>query len=260
MKNNNLKIFLSFVKAYFKMIVQSRTGIVFFTLGKILRFLFFLGVIFIVFKKTSSLNGWSLNQVLLCYFVFNFLDTATQMLYREVYRFRPLLVSGNLDLVLIRPYNPLLKVLLGGVDFLDLLLLIPYFLILNFLLLQQTTNLLSFLLFWIFIINSFLILTAFHILVLGLAIFTTDVDHTIFIYRDIFRLGQFPIDIYKNPINFIFTFIIPIGVITTFPIKIFYSILNWQSIIISFLISIISLSFSLFFWKKALYHYQSASS
>jgi len=73
-------------------------------------------------------------------------------------------------------------------------------------------------------------------------------------------LGQFPIDIYKKPINFIFTFIIPIGVITTFPIKIFYSLLNWQSVIISFLISASFLSFSLFFWKKALSHYQSASS
>ncbi|GAB4219570.1 MAG: ABC-2 family transporter protein [Candidatus Microgenomates bacterium] len=257
---HNLKIFINFAKAYFKMVTQSRTGVIFFTLGKLLRFLFFLSIIFIIFKKTTSLNGWGLNQVLLCYFVFNFLDTATQMLYREVYRFRQLLVSGNLDLVLIRPYNPLLKVLLGGVDFLDLLLLIPYFLILNFLLLRQFSGGLNLFLFWLFIANSFIILTAFHILVLGLAIFTTDVDHTIFIYRDILRTGQFPIDIYKNPINFVLTFIIPVGIIVTFPIKIFYNLLDLQYALISIVIAFGFLFFSLIFWKKALRFYQSASS
>ncbi|MGB9883325.1 MAG: hypothetical protein ACPLRN_02305, partial [Microgenomates group bacterium] len=93
----HLKIFIAFCKAYLKIVLQSRAGMVAFTLGKMLRFLFFLGVILVVFKKTATLNGWSLPQVILCYLTFNFLDTATQMLYREVYRFRSLLISGNLD-------------------------------------------------------------------------------------------------------------------------------------------------------------------
>ncbi len=257
---HHLKIFIVFSKAYFKVILQSRIGILAFTLGKILRFLFFLGVILIVFKKITTLNGWNLPQVILCYLTFNFLDTATQMLYREVYRFRSLLISGNLDLILTKPYHPFVKILFGGIDFLDLVILLIFFLILNIILILQFTNFVSFLGFWIFIFNSFLILTAFHILVLAMAIFTTDVDHTIFIYRDILRIGQFPIDIYQKPVSFILTFILPIGVVTTFPVKIFYQLLTWQNIIFSFLISSSFLIFSLQIWNQAIKKYQSASS
>ncbi|MGB9883614.1 MAG: ABC-2 family transporter protein, partial [Microgenomates group bacterium] len=171
-----------------------------------------------------------------------------------------LLISGNLDLILTKPYHPFVKILFGGVDFLDLIMLLPFFLVLNIILVLQFTNFFSFLGFWVFIFNSFLILTSFHILVLAMAIFTTDVDHTIFIYRDIMRLGQFPIDIYQKPISFILTFILPIGVITTFPVKIFYQLLTWQNIVFSFLVSSLFLIFSLKIWGVAIRKYQSASS
>jgi ABC-type uncharacterized transport system permease subunit len=102
-------------------------------LGKILRFVFLFGVIFLVFSKTKIIAGWSLKQVVILYLTFNFIDTFSQLLYREVYRFRPQVISGNLDLILVKPYHPFLRVLIGGVDFLDLLLLVPYFFLLLFL-------------------------------------------------------------------------------------------------------------------------------
>lgn len=256
----SLKVFIAYSRLYLKMVFQSRLGIFLFTLGKIIRFLFFLSVILIVFKKTSNILGWNLNQVLLVYFTFNFLDTATQMLFREVYRFRYFLISGSLDNILTKPHHPLLRVLLGGVDFLDLLLFLPFFIFLNYLLFTNFQGIINFFLYWIFVFNSFLILTSFHIIVLATAIFTTDVDHTIFIYRDILRLGQFPIEIYKNPLNFIFTFIIPIGIITTLPVKIFYFIFDIKTVFLSLFFSIFFLFFSLKLWNKAISFYQSASS
>ncbi|MCX7956182.1 MAG: ABC-2 family transporter protein [Patescibacteria group bacterium] len=256
----NLKIFISYSRLYLKIVFQSRLGIFLFTLGKIIRFLFFLGIIFIVFSKNNQIKGWSLNQVLLVYFVFNFLDTATQMLFREVYRFRSILISGNLDLILTKPHHPLLKVLFGGVDFLDFILLLPFFIILNYLLFLNFQGIINFLLFWVFVLNSFLILASFHILVLSSAIFTTDVDHSIFIYRDILRLGQFPIDIYKFPINFVFTFIIPVGIITFLPVKIFYFATNLKIAFLGLFFSLFFIVFSLKLWNKALAFYQSASS
>lgn len=263
LKNNlkyNLKIFFSYSKLYLKIVFQSRLGIFLFTLGKIIRFLFFLGVIMIIFKKTSNISGWSLNQMLIVYFTFNFLDTASQMLFREVYRFRSLLINGSLDNILIKPYHPFLKILVGGFDFLDLFLFLPFFIILNYLLLSNFQGIANFFLFWIFVTNSFLIITSFHIIVLSMAIFTTDVDHTIFIYRDILRLGQFPIEIYKNPLNFIFTFIIPIGMITTLPVKVFYFIFDLKTAFLSIFFSVFFLIFSLKLWDKAISFYQSASS
>ena len=45
-------------------------------------------------------------QMLVFYLCFNIVDTIGQLLFREVYRFRSLIVTGGLDMVLVKPLNP----------------------------------------------------------------------------------------------------------------------------------------------------------
>ncbi len=257
----NLKIFLLFSRYSLKTVLQTRQGIFFFTFGKIIRFLFLFGIIFLIFSKTQFIKGWSLNQVIICYLTFNFLDTFSQMFFREVYRFRPLVVSGNFDLVLTKPYHPFLRVLIGGFDFLDLIILIPYLFLLIFFISQEpAVSFWSFVGYLLLLGNSLLIITGFHILVLGLAILTTEIDNTIMIYRNLLNAGRFPIDFYQSPINYLFTFVFPVAIMVTFPVKSLIHLLNWPSFFLSFIFGISLFILSLFFWKKALKFYQSASS
>jgi ABC-2 type transport system permease protein len=253
-----LRIFLLFSYQSLKTTGQSRQAIFLFTLGKILRFVFLFGVIFLVFAKTKIIAGWSLKQVVILYLTFNFIDTFSQVLYREVYRFRPLVVSGNLDLILVKPYHPFLRVLLGGVDFLDLFLLFPYFFLLLFFIFQEKISFFSFFLYLILVANGLIISTAFHIFVLALGALTTEVDNAIMIYRDILNLGRFPIEIYQQIISFIFTFIIPIGVMITFPVKALFSFLSFNNVVFAFFISFFLLSLSIKLWQIGLKKYQSA--
>jgi len=254
----NLKIFLLFSYQSLKNTTQSRQTLFLFTLAKILRFTFLFGIILLIFSKTNNILGWSLKQVIVLYLTFNFIDTLSQLLYREVYRFRPLVVSGNLDLILVKPYHPFLRVLIGGVDFLDFLLLIPYFFLLLFFILKE--NILFFSFFWYLtlVVNGLIITTAFHIFVLALGLLTTEVDNAIMIYRDVLNLGRFPIEIYQQIISFIFTFIIPIGLMITFPVKALFNLLSFKNTIIAFFISFFLLSLSIKFWQIGLGKYQSA--
>ena len=254
----NLKIFLLFGYQSLKTTGQSRQAIFLFTLGKILRFIFLFGIIFLVFSKTKIIAGWSLKQVVILYLTFNFIDTFSQLLYREVYRFRPQVISGNLDLILVKPYHPFLRVLVGGVDFLDLLLLVPYFFILLFFIFQEKISFFSFFLYLTLVMNGLIISTAFHISVLALGLLTTEVDNAIMIYRDILNLGRFPIEIYQQIISFIFTFIIPIGVMITFPVKALFHFLSFNNVVFSFFISFFLLLLSIKFWQIGLKKYQSA--
>jgi ABC-2 type transport system permease protein len=254
----NLKIFLLFGYQSLKTTGQSRQAIFLFTLGKILRFVFLFGVIFLVFSKTKIIAGWSLKQVVILYLTFNFIDTFSQLLYREVYRFRPQVISGNLDLILVKPYHPFLRVLVGGVDFLDLLLLVPYFFLLLFFIFQEKISFFSFFLYLTLVINGLIISTAFHIFVLALGLLTTEVDNAIMIYHDILNLGRFPIEIYQQIISFIFTFIIPIGVMITFPVKALFHFLSFDNIVFAFFISFLLLLLSIKFWQIGLKKYQSA--
>lgn len=256
MLRRSLKIFVLFSKFSLKTTFQARAGVIFFMIGKILRFLLYLSLIFIVLGKTKIIKGYGLNQAVVFYLTFNIVDTAGQILFREVYRFRQLVVSGNLDLVLTKPYHPFLKILVGGVDFLDLVLLIPYIGLAVWF--AHITNLFSLTLYFLLILNALIITTAFHIIVLGLGILTTSVDHTMMIYRDITTLGRFPIDIYREPIKGIFTFIIPIGIMMSFPPKALFNLLSPLYIAYAFMLSFAIFWFSLWFWNYAIKKYQSA--
>jgi len=254
----NLKIFLLFSYHSLKTAGQSRQAMVFFTLGKVLRFLFLFGIIFLVFSKTKIVAGWSLRQVIILYLTFNLIDTFTQILYREVYRFRPLVLSGNLDLILVKPYHPFLKILVGGADFLDLILFFPYFFLLLFFIFQENISLFSFLWYLVLLINGLIIATAFHIGVLALGLLTAEVDNAIMIYRDLLNLGRFPIEIYQQTIAFIFTFIIPVGIMITFPVKALFNFLSFKNIILAFFLSFFFLLLSIKLWRLGLKKYQSA--
>ena len=254
----SFKIFTIYASIYLKTVTQQRLGIVFFTLGKIFRFLFLFFMIYLIFSKTNLVKGYTLDQMIIFYLTFNIIDTLTQLLFREVYRFRPQIVSGSFDLTLLKPHHPFIKILIGGVDFLDLILLIPYIFLTIFFILKLpeitwllTTNYL------LLIANSLILATAFHITVLALAIMTTEIDHTIMIYRDLTGLARFPMEIYREPIRGIFTFVIPVGIMMTFPSKALFGLLTPSLFLLAFFFSTLMLLISLKLWNSALKKYQS---
>lgn len=245
----------------FQTFFESRFGGVLFLVGKIVRFCMYLGFLLLLVTKTQVLAGFTLWEVLLFYLTFQFIDAATQMLFREVYRFREQVVRGYFDLVLVKPVNALFRSLFGGADILDLLTLVPFILFISVAMMNiGYVTALGILLYIGFVINSLFIAMTFHIMVLSLAILTTEIDHAIMIYRDFTGMGKIPIDIYTEPLRSFVTFIIPVGIMMTFPVKAFLGILQIFNIVIAVGISITLFSISIFFWRYALDQYTSASS
>jgi len=260
----NLRLFFLYSRFTLKTTLQARAGIVLFLAGKLFRFLFLLMFIFLLFGKTKVIQGYSLNQALIFYLTFNVIDSLTQILFREVYRFRPLVMSGSFDMVLLKPMHPFTKILFGGIDYIDILFVIPYFCLVIVFFLKTIPFPYSFFtifssvsIYLLFILNSLVLACAFHITVLALGIITTEVDHTIMIYRDLIGLGRFPMEIYKEPIRSFFTFAIPVGVMMSFPTKALFGLLTGPFIWYAWGISLSGLVFSLILWNYALHKYQS---
>jgi ABC-2 type transport system permease protein len=254
---HNFYIFWLLAKNSMRVTTQGRLGVILFSLGKILRFAFLFFFLFFIFSKTRILKGYTLQEAVLFYMIFNLVDTISQILYRQVYSFRPLVISGSLDTILLKPYHPFLKILVGGVDVLDLVLLVPYTLITFFFAMKATLTLVSSIGFIVLFINALWIATSFHIMVLALGILTTEVDHTIMIYRDITSLGRFPMAIYKEPIRSIFTFIIPVGIMTSFPSQALLGRLSIFEYIAAFVLSSMLFYLAISLWNYALGKYQS---
>lgn len=241
--------------------ITSRFSTFLFLLGKSLRFIFFVIFLIALFTKASVVANYTLMQGLFFFLTFNFIDTTTQLFFREVYRFRELVVSGDFDLVLTKPMSALFRALAGGADVLDLIMLVPYVGALVYVGSHVGgATMVNIVLYVLLLMNGFLIATAFHILVLALAIMTTEVDHAVMIYRDITSMGRFPVDIYKEPLRSFITFAIPVGVMMTFPAKAFLGFLSPNMIAVSLILGLVFFFICIRIWRFALTQYASASS
>lgn len=233
-----------------------------FVIGKIVRFLLFFVFLFAVLSGTDSLAGYSREQVILFFLVFNLVDIGVQFLFRGVYQFRPLVVSGSYDLDLLKPLPSFFRPIFGWTDILDFLTLIPlwiYFVwfIFKYQLFDGWHNLV---LFFLILLNSLILAFAFHLFVCAVCLLTTEIDHLVWVYRDLTSMARFPTDIYAKGIQWLLTFTIPVIILITVPAKALLGVLTWPGVLGSFLAGGLFLLVCLRFWRYSLVRYTSASS
>jgi ABC-2 type transport system permease protein len=171
-----------------------------------------------------------------------------------------MIVNGDFDFVLVKPMSSLFRSLLGGADVIDFITIPPLIFVTIYVGSLLHPSPLNTLYFILLLTNSFIIATAFHIMVLALAIITLEIDHTVMIYRDLTNLGRLPIDIYKQPLQGFITYLIPVGVMMTLPAKAIMGIVAPTGILIALLVGIVAIFVSMRFWNFALRKYTSASS
>lgn len=239
----------------------SRLGVFTFSLGKLIRFVFFLSFLLFLLTKTKTLAGYNIWEVVLIFVTFNLVDTISQFFLREVYRFRGYIVSGDFDYILLRPISPLFRSLFGGSDIIDGLTLIPLVIFLGYVIshLQQVT-IVGGILYILLLCNALLIAFSFHIFALALGVITTEVDNAIWIFRDISQLGRVPVEVYREPVRWLFTFILPVAAMITIPSHALIGIISLTGIFIACCFSSGLLLLSAIAWKYALRQYTSASS
>ncbi len=236
----------------------NRLGALLFTLGKILRFVLFIAFLMILNSQIKLIGGYTLSQMMIFFLIFNLFDLFGQVFFRGIYWFRNQVISGEFDGRLVKPINPLFQALTNHTDILDVLLLI----IVVAYLFNQITNISQpdWISFTAIAIAGMITITAIHIAVAGMGVITTEVDHTIMIYRDVSQMARFPIDIYTDAIRALLTFVIPVALAFTFPAKALLGLLSPITVIVSLIASFVFFWLSLKFWHYALTQYSSASS
>ena len=254
-------VWLRFAINGFQTQSQARFAMVIFLVGKLLRFFIYTFFIIILVQKTKVLAGYTLDQTILFFLSFNLVDILSQLFFREVYRFRQAVVMGTFDFYLVKPVNALFRSLFGGPDLIDFITLISLiWAVIFFMMKLGVSDFVGILSYLMLVAVALLIATAFHILVLSLAVVTTEIDHAIMMYRDIVGMGRFPIDIYQEPLRGFLTFIIPVGIMMSFPAKSLLGLLSFPLIVYSVVFSLVIFYLSLRGWKRALKEYSSASS
>lgn len=233
-----------------------------FLAGKSIRLGMSVVILLLIRNNVDSFAQYTTDQILIFFLTYQFLDTVAQVAYRGVYMFSHQVRTGEFDFLLMKPVSPLFRALTGKPDINDLIFLIPTVLISLYLSLQlQITWTISGVLWYLLLLlNAFLIVTAMHIFVLVVGILTTEVDGIIWMYRDLIRLGQFPVSVYLQPLRFLLFFIVPIGMMITIPAEVLMGLQPTFGIAIAIFVGLAFFVSSLVSWRWALKRYSSASS
>jgi ABC-2 type transport system permease protein len=109
-------------------------------------------------------------------------------------------------------------------------------------------------------VASLMMTTAVYTAVASFGIITTEVDHLIWVFRDVSQMARFPVEIYGSIAKTILTYLLPVGIIYTLPAETLMGLTNVKTAMASLLVAGIFLVASMGYWRYALKRYSSGGS
>jgi len=227
--------------------------------GKIARLLLFLLFMLAIFEHSETLAGYTLNEMVIFFVTFTIIDSLADFLFRGVYAVRAIVADGDLDLYLTQPVPPLFRIAVSGTDFLDALSLVPALAVLAVALDRQGVAASQLAVYALLLVNGLAIGLAIHVAVAAVAVWTQEMESTIWIYHELMTLGRFPADIYARPVRALLTFAVPVAVMVSYPVEGLLGTLKVARAALALAVSIGALALSALVWRTALAKYTSVS-
>lgn len=260
MKNASkyFRVWLITAKISLSRVLATRTASFLFLMGKIIRFSLFIYFLSVVSSGIGDSIGYSGRQLFVFYLVFNFFESMGQVFFRGIYWFRQQVVSGEFDFRLTKPLSPLFQILTRDTDMLDIPILVITFIALIPELMRGGAVVVVPLL--IATIASILLTIAVYTAVAAFGIITTEVDHLIWVFRDVSQMVRFPADMYGGVAKTILTYLLPVGIIYTLPAQTLMGLTSIKGALEGLVVACIFVVASMLYWRFALTRYTSGGS
>lgn len=219
-----MKLYFKALKMHLMSELEYKSSFILSCISQTLSFFSYILVIFSLFDKFSSIESFTLYEVLLCFAIIRFGFTFNEIFARGIDRFDRLIIKGQFDQLLLRPKNIILQVLLTESDFVKLSRLFEIVLILIYAIIKLNVKLT-----FIKIITLILMLLSASVIFFGIFLLAASycfITIQGLEVRNIFTNGgkemaQYPISIFSKPFIFIFTFLIPYAFVNYYPLLFF---------------------------------------
>lgn len=243
-------------------IANARGAAALFIFGKLFRLSTAFLMLYLIVGHAKLIAGYDLSQAIFILALFNLSSSITQLFMRGIYLFRQKVVDGTFDFYLLNPLSELFYSLFSSTDPMDLLLLIPYFVLTIWAWLGTgyPLTLASILAVTAVIILAQVVILAWNIFIIGIGVRYLEVDNTIMLYRDLEKMAAFPIEIYGKYGASVLTYLFPFALLATIPARLVFGLFNPWFLLGFALIALIQLKLSLWYWHRSLLTYSSASS
>jgi ABC-2 type transport system permease protein len=230
-----------------------------------------LTAVWVIFRQTPNLAGWSLPQVLALLGVYNFMygfigaSIAPNM--RQVLED---VRQGTLDFALLKPVNSQFLVSVRQFVIWRLTDIVLGLALAIYASLQIATrpgpggassfSLHQAFLFPVMLVCGAVIVYSFWLILATTSFWFIRIENIEMIFWNIFEAGRYPIDVYPLSIRRFLTFGVPLAFITTFPARALCGALETPTVILAVLLAAAMAAVSAWFWRMGLRHYGSASS
>jgi len=219
--------------------------------------------LFVVFRTRESVAGWSFGEALLVtgWFILlqGILDGAINPSLTSVVEH---IRTGTLDFVLLKPadaqflvstakFQPwrATNILTAGVVF-----------VYAFHLLGRAPSLSGLLSSVFLLFTSTLLLYSIWILTVSAAFYVVKIDNLSFLFSSIFDAARWPSTIFRGVLSFIFTFVIPLALMTTYPALAMLGRLRGSTLLLALAGSVLFALLARVVWLGSIGKYTSASS
>lgn len=217
----------------------------------------------VMFIQTDSIAGWSKNEMLVMYSIFRVVSELWWFFFSLNLRALTEYVrEGTLDYILLKPIPTQFIISFRNILIFSLptlvlsIMLVIYFIYHAGIKIDGSKILIASLL----IINSLVMIYSLMLMIATLSFWTTKLQAFWEVYGIFMEGARYPISLYKQPLNFIFTFIIPLALMFSLPTQFIVGRESWASVSIAFLSGIVFLLISHKFFYYGIKRYNSASS
>lgn len=255
----SIKLYFLFLKQHFKTLLEYRVG---FTIG-ILSFLVTqtAGVLFVwsIFLFSDTLAGWSRNEILLIYAIFQLPRGIDHLLTDNIWLISSHIRQGTFDKYLTKPINVLYHIIIERFQFEALGEIIVGISLLAYLLptLQIHTDLSSILATILLIISGSVIYTSIKLITATVAFWIRDSQTLMVVVYDLSSFVKNPLAIFPKAIQLIFTYLIPFAFTSYYPSAILLGKeAPWPIGIVGVLAALVLWMAAYQFWMFGLKHYE----
>ncbi|HZI02884.1 MAG TPA: ABC-2 family transporter protein [Archangium sp.] len=222
-----------------------------------------LAPLFVVYRDRQSIAGWSFGEALLVIGWFTLLQGILEgainpSLTGVVEHIR----KGTLDFVLLKPADAQFLVSTArflpwrSINVLAGLGLFAW----GFHLIGRLPSPVGVLASLVLLATSVLLLYSLWILTVSAAFYVVKVDNLTYFFTSLFDAARWPVSVFRGVLAFVFTFVIPLAVMTTFPAQAMLGRLPWASLLWAVVGSLLFAFLSRRVWLHSIGHYTSASS
>jgi ABC-2 type transport system permease protein len=218
--------------------------------------------LFVVYER-ASVPGWTYEEALLVGGWFTFLrgiieGAISPSLTTVVDHIR----RGTLDFVLLKPTDAQFQVSTARFEIwpVSRVIMALAIFVYAFQRMGQAPSLMGVTLAVALLASSTLLLYSLWILTVSAAFYVVKVDNLVYLFDSLFDAARWPATVFKGWLDILFTFVIPLAIMTTYPAEAMLGRLRYSAFFASLAGALIFATFARLVWLRALGRYTSASS